>query len=95
MIWTACCSESSAIDIGPHAKLKLHTPANSITDLIKERQDLTTDSDPVRQHFACPLAIGAQSYIGIDYSAAPNDSSRRLWLASWSPLRTPAAPKAE
>src|SRR5687768_982362 len=39
------------------------------TTFIKESQDFTTGLiTPGGQHFAFPVAIGAQSYIGIDYS---------------------------
>jgi N-methylhydantoinase B len=39
------------------------------TTFIKESQDFTTGLiTPSGQHFAFPVAIGAQSYIGIDYS---------------------------
>ncbi|RDJ19944.1 hydantoinase B/oxoprolinase family protein [Bosea caraganae] len=39
------------------------------TTFIKESQDFTTGLiTPAGQHFAFPVSIGAQSYIGIDYS---------------------------
>jgi N-methylhydantoinase B len=39
------------------------------TTFIKESQDFTTGLiTPEGQHFAFPVAIGAQSYIGIDYA---------------------------
>src|SRR6185312_11731325 len=43
------------------------------TTFIKESQDFTTGLvTPAGQHFAYPVAIGAQSYIGIDFSAFIN-----------------------
>lgn len=43
------------------------------TTFIKESQDFTTGLvTPTGQHFAYPVAIGAQSYIGIDFSTFIN-----------------------
>ncbi|MHC4355156.1 MAG: hydantoinase B/oxoprolinase family protein, partial [Planctomycetota bacterium] len=41
------------------------------TTFIKESNDFTTGLiTPSGEHFAYPVAIGAQSYVGIDYSTA-------------------------
>lgn len=43
------------------------------TTFIKESQDFTTGLlTPTGEHFAYPVAIGAQSYVGIDYSTFIN-----------------------